>query len=131
MSSRIRAAFLSRRLRRWVAVVAGALVVACQGLALADIRLPGSAHPGAAPAVAPCHQGMPDGGADPHEGRCQTKYPSYNTSPPQLPDATPLPAFAVGIELFRVEARAMPAADPRRARIEAPPLTILHCCLRN
>ena len=108
-----------------------ALVLACQGMALADTRIPAAAAVTDTPAVESCHRVAPEDNSAPHDWRCQAKYPSYTPAGIEFPDVTASPAIIVDGGIFRAVTTAAALADPRLARIEAPPLSILHCCLRN
>ena len=120
-----------RRARSVVAGITALFVLACQSGALADIRYSATAAPEGAPAIASCHHAAPDGSGPAHEARCQAKFPSYQPAEVEFQDVTALPAVALAPEPTAADAAASPIAALHPVRVEAPPLPILHCRLRN
>jgi hypothetical protein len=118
---------LSKSLRRFVAGTAAVLFLACQGMAAAD------APSGAAATTTPCH----DAGGDTDKnagGGCPASCQFQNTSsaPSKVVYSTiDRPAITVSFDDFAAAVNSAPPVAPRLARIEAPPLRVLHCCLRN
>jgi hypothetical protein len=109
------------------------LLLACQSVALAQVRGLGASATDTPVAFESCHgAGSHDGNSSgDHKGRCQSQHASSAPFAASLPAATSLPAMTIRIDPFAGEVHATPPAESRLARIEPPPLSILHCCLRN
>ena len=125
--------FLSRSLRRIVAGTAAVLFLACQGMAVARASSLSLPQPGAGAAQESCHDAGKEAGKN-AEGTCQTQCQFQNTS--STPSAfvystTDLPAITVVFDRSVAVVNSAPPVASRLARIEPPPLRILHCCLRN
>jgi hypothetical protein len=125
---------LRRTFRRFVACTAAALFFACQGMAVARTSLPElSSAASAGAAQEPCHDmgGQPDKTAG---DSCHTPchYQNASSTPSTTVHAiTDLPAITVALDHSAAIASSAPRAVVALARVEAPPLRILHCCLRN
>jgi hypothetical protein len=125
--------FLSRLMRRFVAVAAAALFLACQAMAVASAPSPAFAQSGADAAQLPCHDGGGEAGKSAGEGcpaQCQIQNASSTLSK-IVYSTTDLPAITVAFDHFVAVASIAPPVVSWLARIEPPPLRILHCCLRN
>ncbi len=126
--------FPSRSLRRWVAATAAVLFLACQGMAVASARSsPAPDKSGAGAMNMPCH----DGGGDTGKiagSECPASCQFQNTwsTPSKIVYSTiDLPAITAPFDRFVIDVGPLPLVVSRLARIEAPPHSILHCCLRN
>ena len=124
---------LSKSLRRVVASTAAALFLACQGMAYANASLPDTPQLRAGTAQESCHDAAGAAGGNngydcPAPCRFQNTSSSASTV---LGSATDLPAINARFDPFLIVEKRLPPAISRLARIEPPPLTILHCCLRN
>jgi hypothetical protein len=114
-----------------VAGYAIAMLLGCQSLALVQAPAASAALTGHAPAPHTCHDPAGDGSGDKFEGQCPSTHAASAPAVIQIPAATALPTIAIreGI-LDRVVGAARPV-ESQLVLIEPPPLTILHCCLRN
>lgn len=126
---------LSKSKRGTVACLAAVLVLLCQSTALAHAYAGNAAQAAAAVAYAPCH----DAGEnevevpvrDDHPPRCLSQIASLSPTSLDAPVVPGLPLIVARADRFAIDRAAAPAVEPRLARNESPPLTILHCCLRN
>jgi len=125
--------FLRRPFRRFLACATAALFLACQGMALASTSLPDLSPFTAGTAQAPCHdmgeQGDKTAGDTCH-APCQ--YQNASSTPfTSIHAVTDLPAITVALDYSTTIAPSAPRAVAALTKVEAPPLRILHCCLRN
>jgi len=123
--------FLSRLTRIRVAGFAAVMLLACQSLALAQGPVLNAALTGTAPAPHSCHDPGGDGSGGQSEGDCPSTHAFTAPSQAQIPGATALPAITVRTGLLDREIGAAPPVESQLVLIEPPPLSILHCCLRN
>lgn len=126
---------LSRSLRRFVAVIAAALFLACQGMAVsraASLAFPESS---AGAAQASCRDARWDAdkntGGDVRQSQCQSQNASSVLSKANVFTTTDLPAITIRFDSFVTAVDAAPPVVPPLARIESPPLAIVLCRLRN
>jgi hypothetical protein len=123
----------SRLARRFVAGAAAVLFLACQGTAMVYARSAGA--PGSDAAQGSCHDPGQQAGKTATNNACQANCQSQLTSS-GFSGAGVLSAADVAAITTRID-RTVSVADsapPFRSpllQIEPPPLTILHCCLRN
>jgi hypothetical protein len=125
---------LSRPAKRFVAGIASAFLLLCQTAMAMETC-------GLAPAVAAetassghCHGNASQSGNESghaQEQNCPTGYPSAGFAKLDIPQAADFPALDVEPGWLRAPVRhdLNPVAPPARA--DPPPLTIVHCCLRN
>jgi hypothetical protein len=125
---------LSRRATRFVAVVAGAFVLLCQTAAAAQAcALPPAAASESALAET-CHDAVPlSGNAAGHaqHQNCPAHNASAGFAKLDIPQAADLPGLEVQPVWLRAPVRDGLTSITPLARAESPPVTILHCCLRN
>jgi hypothetical protein len=120
----------SRSTRRFVACVAAMLFLACQSMAGASA--PSSPAPLGADAVPPCHAAGEDAGEKAGDSSAQCQFQNASSTPSTVVYSTiDLPAITVAFDRSAAVVDSAPLDTPRLARIEPPPLRILHCCLRN
>lgn len=127
---------LSRSLRRLVAVIAAALFLACQGMAVARASPP-LAFPQSNAATAPesCRDTGQDTSKNTDDNVCQAWCQSQNASSTLFKvsvfTAADLPALITGsVQPVHVAQRLTPV-EPALARAQSPPLPIVLCRLRN
>jgi hypothetical protein len=128
---------LSRSLRRFVALFAAALFLACQGMAVVY------AHSGSAPGSSAgavqgsCHGAGQDADQNTdnsvYQAQCQFQHTSSSSpaSGANIFAAAGLPAITTRIDRIVAVADSVLLPEPPLLRVESPPLAILHCCLRN
>ena len=126
---------LSKAARRIVAGITAVVVLLCQSTALAQACAGSSAQPAAAMAQPPCHD---EGGNDArgpahdaHPSQCLSQATSSSPALPDIPLLAGLPALVMISTALRIGETGLPVSEPPPLRGEPPPLTILHCCLRN
>lgn len=126
---------LSTSAKRFVAAGAAVLFLACQGMTVArgsSMALPQSS---AAAMQHSCHDAGWNAGENKddtgNQGRCQSQNASSNLSKANIFAATDLPAITIRFDRTMTAAESAPQAMPPLARIEPPPHSLLHCCLRN
>ncbi len=122
--------FLSKSLRRLVAGTAAVLFLACQGMAIARASTPAFPQSGAGTAQASCHGAGNNTDDNVYQAQCQSQNASSTLSK-AVYSTTDLPAITVRFEHPLIAVHSVPLAVSPPARIESPPLSILHCCLRN
>ena len=124
---------LSKSLRSFVACTAAVLFLACQGMAVASAPSSAFAQSGADAAQGPCHDVGGDAGKNAGDGcPAQCQYQNASSTPSKIVYSTiDLPAIVVTFDRFAAVVNSAPPVVSWLARIEPPPLTILHCCLRN
>lgn len=127
---------VSRPTFRLLVAAAAALFLACQGVAVAKMWT--AAAPEAPPEAAMelCSElhGEPRGssGHDEHcESSCQHAAVSSYKTDTEPPAAVVLPFVTAYGDLAAMRGVAAPAVEYRPLDRAAPPLSILHCCLRN
>ena len=125
--------FLSKSLRRIVAGTAAVLFLACQGTAVARAPSPAFAQSGADAAQGPCHDVEGKAGKNAGDGcPAQCQFQNASSTPSKVVYSTiDLPAIMVAFDRFVSVVNSAPPVASRLARIEPPPHSILHCCLRN
>jgi len=125
---------LSKAARRILASIVAVMVLLCQSTALVH-ACAGAAQPAAAVAHPPCHDsGGNDAQGPAHDGHqtpCLSQATSSSPALPDIPLLAGLPALVVHAATPGIGAYGLPVAEPPPLRGEPPPLTILHCCLRN
>jgi len=124
----------SRPTRRLLASIAGALLLLCQTAMAAQACGPAPAVAGEIASSAHCHGADPQSGDAPGHAlqqTCPSDHASLSFAKLDVPQPADLPALVLPSHLLRTAARdvLIIAAVPTRA--EPPPLSILHCCLRN
>ncbi len=121
---------LSRSARRSVACITGVLFFLCQSAAIAQACLTMTPQPDATAVQQPCHAGggQTDSTADGSQAGCQ--YVSPALSGFDIFATTDLPAITISIDETVHTASAV-SFEPPLLRVEPPPHSILHCCLRN
>ena len=130
----IRAMLLSRRTTRFVAVLAGAFVLLCQtAMAAQACGLALAASEGSSLSES-CHGIVPQSGDAPghvQQQNCPSEYASASFAKLDIPQAADLPGLVVQPVWLLAAVRDGLISIALPARAEPPPLTILHCCLRN
>jgi len=125
---------LPKVLRRYLAAMTALLFLACQGMAAVYARPAGAAVPDTAAAREPCHdisqQITSDKFTSTCRANCDTQHISSTPPGAFVYAAADLPAITALNRIVVVVDAPLPA-DPPLLRIEPPPHTILHCCLRN
>jgi hypothetical protein len=125
---------LSRSLRRFVASLAAALFLACQGTVIVYAHSTGA--PGSGAAQGSCHDpgGQQTGNTANNndcQANCQSQLTSSGSSGVGVLAAADLAAIPTRIDRTVTVADSAPAVQSPLLQIEPPPLTILYCCLRN
>jgi hypothetical protein len=122
----------SRSTGRFVACIAGAVLVLCQTAAAAEACMTGAPSSGNSAVEQPCHDSAQKSGQDEHSA-CQTQCLSQRAAPAEtkvsVPAATDMPALTVRLDQPLFAAHAAPFPKLLTARADSPPLTILHCRL--
>jgi hypothetical protein len=124
------AMLMSRLNKRVVTAIAGIAFLLCQSAAMAQACLSTSAPVQANAAQQPCHGGSeqtdssaPSGG----QSSCHFASPAA----PELPVFSPADLPVVVAHTHPADLLPAAPLDRPLARIEPPPHSILHCCLRN
>jgi len=121
---------LSRSLRRLVSGTVAVLFLACQSAALAQACFTTAPQPESAGAQMPCHSaGDGDGTGGTGQNHCENA--ATSASGFSIYGLAELPAITTHIDRIVVVAGSAAPTEPPLLRIESPPLSILHCCLRN
>jgi hypothetical protein len=127
--------FLSRRSRRMLAGIAAVMLLACQSMAVAQASTAGASQSGG---VAPgsCHDSGQDsrsGGAsdNPCGAPCQHAFSAPAKAGTFDSGTADLPVMTVRVDRLATTTDIAPPVESWPARAESPPLSILHCCLRN
>lgn len=123
---------LRRSLRRFVASATAVLFLACQGVAAAGVHAPAPPRAGTEAPMAPCHD--VGGEAGQSAGGCPAgcEFQNASSTPSKVVySMIDLPAIAVAFDRFLPVVNPAPPVVSWLARIEPPPIRILHCCLRN
>lgn len=120
-------------LRRFVACTTAALFLGCQGMAIAGVQAPAPVQAGTEAPMAPCHDaGGETGKKAGNDCPAACQFQNTSSTPSKLVYSTiDLPAVVVAFDRFVPVTDSTPPIVPWLARIEPPPLRILHCCLRN
>ncbi|MCC7485108.1 MAG: hypothetical protein IT529_08945 [Burkholderiales bacterium] len=118
--------------RRLIASLVALMVLTCQSTGFAQVRLPAAVATADSNVVeaggAPCSHDAGDGGYA-AECRCDPASPSTTGAGAAEPDEAPaFPASAWPEASTRLRVR---CATSRVERVKPPPLSILHCRLRN
>jgi len=120
----------SGTLRRLVAGTAAVLFLACQSAALAQACFTTAPQPEAAGAQLPCHSsGDQDGAGGSGQNHCENA--TASASGFNIYGLAELPAITTHIDRIVVVAGSAVPTEPPLLRIESPPLSLLHCYLRN
>lgn len=119
---------LSKALRRLVAGTAAVLFLACQGMAVARASTLAIPQSGAGTAQASCHGAGNNTDDNDYPAQCQFQNAS-STPSKVVYSATDLPAITVAFDRSVTVVHSALQVAPPLARIESPPLTILHCRL--
>lgn len=122
--------FLSKSLRRLVAGTAAVLFLSCQGMAVARASTPAFPQSGAGTAQASCHGAGNNTDDNVYQAQCQSQNTSSTLSK-VVYSTTDLLAITVAFDRAVTAVHSTPQVTLPLARIESPPLSILHCCLRN
>jgi hypothetical protein len=125
---------LTRSAKRLVACTASVLLLWCQGAAAAQVCVPAAEPAGEIALIAPCHDAAHPSGDAPGQVQshgCSAQYASAGTVKIDAPQAIDLPALEIEPRQFPVPSHDLWIAAGPPARATPPPLTILHCCLRN
>ncbi len=125
--------FLSRLSRQWVVRFAVAMLLACQSVAVVHARVLGTPPPDNT-AAGSCHESEADstgGDEQVFSARCQSQNASSTPSGVNVPAADSLPPIVVQAARFAAEIAAALPVDPPLLQVAPPPLSIVHCCLRN
>ena len=126
---------LSKAARRTLAGITAVVVLLCQSTALAHASAGSAVQPAAAMAHVPCHDAGGNESQGPAPDACQAQCLTQATSSsPALPDIPPLaglPALVIRTAATGIVQTGLPVSEPPPLRGDPPPLTILHCCLRN
>ena len=125
---------LNRPAKRYVACIASVLLLWCQGAAAAQVCVPATEPAGESALIEPCHDAAHSSGdaqGQVQSHGCSAQYASAGTAKIDAPQVMDLPALEVEQHWHPVPVHDdwLAAAPP--ARVEPPPLTILHCRLRN
>ena len=112
-----------------MAGTAAVLFLACQSAAIARACFTSAPQPEAAGAQLPCHSsGDQDGAGGTGKNHCENA--TASASGFSIYGLAELPAITTRIDRIVVADSAVPT-EPPLLRIESPPISILHCCLRN
>jgi hypothetical protein len=125
---------LSRRTTRFVAVLAGAFVLLCQTAAAAQACALAPAAADERAFAETCHDAASQSGnaaGHAQQLNCPAQYASAGFANLDIPQAADLPGLEVQPAWLRAPVRDGLSSITLPARAEPPPLTILHCCLRN
>ena len=125
---------LSRSLRRLVACAAAVLFLAYQGMAVVHAHSNGAPGSSAGAVPGSCHDTGQQPGNAANSNACQANYQSPNipssSSAAAVYAVTDFPAIVARVEPFaRVAGSVRP--DGLLLHVDPPPLSIVHCCLRN
>lgn len=125
--------FLTKSLRRFVARAAAVLLLACQGMSIAHASSPAVPKMSAGLAQESCHEAGGKAGKSAGDNcHSQCKIQNASSTPSTLIYSTiDLPAIAAAFDPIVTVVKSAPPVASRLARIEPPPHSILHCCLRN
>ena len=132
----IRRVQLSRSARRLLAGIASALLLLSQTVVAVEACVAAVPASSTNAAQSTCHEsGSPDGSKcvyDTCQSHCMSQHGAPVTASVAVPTTSGLPAMTARLDpLLPVEHVAQRAKPLLAARADSPPLTILHCCLRN
>lgn len=129
---------LSRSRRRFVAILAAALFLACQGMAVVYAHSNGAPGSSAGATQVSCHDAgrNADKSSDNsvYQAQCHFQHhtsSSSSASSANIFAAADLPAITARVDRIVAVADSVLLPEPPLLRVEPPPLAILHCCLRN
>jgi hypothetical protein len=124
---------LSRSLRRFVTMLAAALFLACQGMAVVYGHSNGAPGSSAGAAQGSCHGAGRDAdeNTDNSVYQAQCQYQHTSASGANIFAAADLPAITARVDRIVAVADSVLLAESPLLRVEPPPLAILHYCLRN
>ena len=126
---------LSRSLRRFVAMLAATLFLACQGMAVVYAHSNGAPGSSAGAAQGSCHGASQDADKNTdnsvYQAQCQFQHTSSSASGANIFAAADLPAITIRVDRIVAVADSVLLPEPPLLRVKPPPLAILHCCLRN
>jgi hypothetical protein len=114
--------------------IASAFLLLCQTAAAANACAAAPTHAGEVALAELCHDAVPQpGDAEGHaqQHSCPAEHASPSFAKLDIPQAANLPGLAVKPVWQRAPLRMGLSSIALLARAEPPPLTILHCCLRN
>lgn len=120
--------------RRFLAAIASAFLLVCQSAMAAQACGLAPASAGELASSVPCHGADPQSGDAPGHAldqTCPSDHASASFAKLDVPQAADSQAFALHPRPFRAAARDGLIVAALTARAEPPPLSILHCCLRN
>jgi hypothetical protein len=121
--------------RRVVAAIAGTFLLLCQSAGVAHACTPDAPQWSVNVVHEACHDSAPDDGNTTNDDTCQPHCGSQQASTAQAkvnaPEAADLPVLTARLELPAFAAPCDSPVDYSLARAESPPLTIVHCRLRN
>jgi hypothetical protein len=127
----------SRSTRRFVAGAAAVLFLACHGTAIVYAHSNGAPGSSAGVAQGSCHGAGRDADKNTdnsvYQAQCQFQHTSSSSpaSGANIFAAADLPAITARVDRIVAVADSVLLPEPPLLRVEPPPLTILHCCLRN
>ena len=124
----------SRSTKQLLVGVAASFLLLCQSAMAAQACEPMPATATERAASEPCHEGVSHSGDTSGHAQqtvCPSEYASASFAKIDVPPVADFPASSVASEWVwaAIPASLNPAAPP--ARLEPPPHSILHCCLRN
>ncbi len=106
------------------------LFLACQSAALAQACFTTAPQPEAAGAQMPCHSaGDGDGTGGTGQNHCENA--TASASGFSIYGFAEMPVITTYLDRVVAVAGSAAPAEPPLLRIESPPISILHCCLRN
>jgi len=120
--------------KRLLAGIASAFLLVCQTAVAAHACALSTAVAGESTLNERCHDAVPQpGNAAGHaqQHNCPAEYASASLAKLDIPQAADLPGLEVQPGWLRAPVRDGLNSIALPARAEPPPLTILHCCLRN
>lgn len=126
---------LSKAARRTIAGLTAVVLLLCQSIALAHACAASTAQPAAVAAHPPCHDAGENDAQGPagnaHSPQCLSQATSSSPALPDVPLIAGLPALVMRASALQIAETRLPVSEPPPQRGEPPPLSILHCCLRN
>lgn len=125
----------SKSARRFVANAAALLFLACHGTAVVYAHSSGTPGSSAGAAQGSCHSASWDADMNTdntvYQAQCQYQHASSSASSASIFAAADLPTITARIDRIVAVADSVLLPEPPLLWVEPPPLTILHCCLRN
>lgn len=116
---------------RIATAVAGAVLLACQSVAIANACVPDGVDGSSGAARPACHKPAENQPDDSCHSFCQTSISVSDPVKPPVFAASGLPAMTVEGSLLPVAGIAPAVFAPRSAHAKPPPLIIVYCRLRN